>query len=175
MSERLSYEDSFRVLQREGWEAEGPLVPMLSRAPRYDDEVLGVSFFRTLVEGSKFDNLTLPRTYFSRSEIRQSSFVDADLHESVANWNDVEDVDFSRADLSRFDFRGCDLQGVNFDDAVLVDADLRCCGFRNCSFVGADLTRTKITREAGALLPLSAEQRSQIDWQETDGPDPDGG
>lgn len=175
MTDRLSYEDSFRFLQREGWEKEGPVLPMPSAPPRYDDDVLGLSFFRTLVSEAKFDRLTLPRIYFGRSEISRSSFVGADLTESVANWNDFEDVDFSSADLTRLDFRGCMLRRIKFNDAILCEVDLRCCGFENCSFRGADMTRAKLTREAGASLDLSETQKQVIDWQEEDGPEPDGG
>jgi len=65
------------------------------RAPRHDDEQLGVSFFRTRLADVTLDGLTLPRTFFGRSEIRGVSFPVTDLSESTANWNDFIDVDFS--------------------------------------------------------------------------------
>jgi uncharacterized protein YjbI with pentapeptide repeats len=175
MSEKLSYEESCRFLQREGWEPVGDIPPMLERPPGYDDEILGLSFFRTWVEDAKLENLTIPRTYFSRAKVNKFSFVGTDLTESVANWNDFEDVDFSSSDLTRVDLRACVLRRVRFDNALMKNADLRCCGFEECTFVGADLTETKITREAGTLLNLSPEQHEQVSWQDADGPDPDGG
>ena len=121
------------------------------------------------------ENLTIPRTYFSRSTIIKTSFAGTDLTESVANWNDFEDVDFTEADLTRFDFRGCDLKRILFRGAILRDADLRCCNFEECSFADADLSGAKITREAGISLTLSEVQQKQVSWQDDDGPEPDGG
>lgn len=172
---RLSYEESFRFLQREGWEGEGEIPPIPERPPRYDDDKLGLSFFRTCVNEAAMQNLTIPRTYFSRSTISKTSFAGSDLTESVANWNDFEDVDFTGADLTRFDFRGCDLKRTQFHGVTLKDADLRCCNFEECSFTDADLSGAKITREGGAYLTLSEEQRKQVSWQDDDGPEPDGG
>ena len=175
MTNRLSYEESFRFLQREGWEGEGDIPPIPERPPRYDDDNLGLSFFRTWVNQATMENLTIPRTYFSRSAIGKTSFAGTDLTESVANWNDFEDVDFTFADLTRFDFRGCALRRIEFRNAVLKDADLRHCALEECSFTNADLTGAKITVEVGVSLALSPEQRKQISWQDEDGAEPDGG
>jgi uncharacterized protein YjbI with pentapeptide repeats len=175
VSERLSYEDSYRFLQREGWEGTGEILQIPERPPRYDDEVLGLSFFRTWVEEAALENLTIPRTYFSRSKISKTSFIGTDMTESVANWNDFEDVDLSSSDLTGVDFRACTLRRVRFDNALMTNADLRFCEFEECTFVGADLTGAKITREAGVLLGLSPEQHEQVSWQEDDGPEPEGG
>jgi BTB/POZ domain-containing protein KCTD9 len=175
MPERLSYQNSCSFMQREGWLGAGEIPPLPEKPPRYDDEILGVEFFRTCVENARLENLTIPRTYFSRSEIRNSSFAGSDLSESVANWNDFNDVNFSYTDLSRFDFRGCSLVQVRFQGADLRNADLRRCDFEHCDFMAADLTGTKLTREAGESLILSDQQRQGVDWQDEDGPDPDGG
>ncbi len=173
--ERLSYEESYRFLQREGWEGAGEVPPLPERPPNYFDEVLGLSFFRTYVEDGKMENLTIPRTYFSRSEVRRTSFAGTDLTESVANWNDFEEVDFSRADLTRFDLRASVFRRVRFESAILYDADLRWCHFEECIFEGANLAGARITRETGLGLGLSMVQLEQVDWQEEDGEEPDGG
>jgi BTB/POZ domain-containing protein KCTD9 len=175
MAERLNYEESCRFLQQNEWLKKDDIPKLPEQPPQYDDEELGVSFFRTLVEDALFDNLTLPRTYFGRSEIKSSSFVGSDLTESVANWNDFINVDFSRADLSKFDFRGCSLQKINFTGSILKDADLRCCGFEDCSFEGADMAGVKMTKEAGTSITLTEDQREVIDWHDDDGPEPGGG
>ncbi len=172
---RLSYEDSCRSLQSQQIIDPGDIPPLPQRPPRHDDEVLGVSFFRTMLADSTLEHLTLPRTLFGRSEIRATSFQDTDLSESTANWNDFIDVDFSTADLSRSDFRACILQSVRFRGAKLADVDFRHCGFTACDFSGADLTDAKITRKAGASLQLSSEQQRVIDWQADDGEEPEGG
>src|SRR5262245_2503728 len=105
MASRLSYDDSCRALQSQQLIDEGEIPPPQERPPRDDDEVLAVSFFRTELADATLERLTLPRTFFGRSEIRAVSFRDTDLSESTANWNDFVDVDFSAADLSRCDFR----------------------------------------------------------------------
>ena len=178
MPTRLNYEQSCRSLQQQKWLEQGDLPPMPAKPPAYDDEVLGVEFFRTCLDGkdgAEFQNLTLPRTYFSRSDIIGISFINSDLSESVANWNDFKDNDFSSADLSRLDFRGCQIIGTKFVGTLLIDADLRCCSFEDCDFTNADMTRTRLTRETGASLQLSDSQKAVIDWHDDDGEEPGGG
>jgi uncharacterized protein YjbI with pentapeptide repeats len=175
MPQRLSYADSCRELQRLQVIDEGDIPPLPHRAPRHDDEELGVSFFRTLLADAKLENLTLPRTYFGRSEIRAMSFQNTDLSESTANWNDFIGVDFSAADLSRSDFRACLLERVRFTEACLADVDFRYCGFKQCDFTNAEMSGTKLTRKSGAALRLSSDQQQVIDWQAEDGAEPDGG
>lgn len=172
---RFSYEDSCRALQEQGILKPGEIPPLPSTLPRYDDETLGVSFFRTGLTAAKLEHLTLPRTFFGRSEIRATSFRDTDLSESTANWNDFIDVDFSAADLSHADLRACLFERVRFAGARLVSVDFRYCGFRNCDFSGADLTDAKLTVKAAKALGLSPEQESLIDWQAEDGDEPEGG
>ena len=175
MSQRLSYEDSCRALQNQEIIDAGDIPPLPSKSPRYDDEVLGVSFFRTMLADAKIEHLTLPRTFFGRSEIRATSFQDTNLSESTANWNDFIDVDFTSSDISHSDFRACVFNGVKFRNTKLVGTDFRYCGFTNCDFTGADLTDTKFTKKIGASLQLSPEQQQAIDWQTDDGEEPEGG
>jgi hypothetical protein len=172
---RLPYEDSCRALQSQQIIDGGDIPPLLQRAPRHDDDVLGVGFFRTMLADSSLEHLSLPRTFFGRSEIRAVSFKDTDLSESTANWNDFIDVAFSSADLSQSDLRACLFEGVKFVGASLVGADLRYCGFKSCDFSAAEMTDAKLTRKAGASLRLSVEQQSAIDWQAEDGEEPAGG
>jgi len=175
MTSRLSYDDSCRVLQGQQLLEEGEIPAPPERPPRHDDEVLAVSFFRTVLADVKLEQLTLPRTFFGRSEIRAVSFRDTDLSESTANWNDFVDVDFSSADLSRCDFRACPFQSVRFVGTRLAGADFRHCNFTGCDFTGADLTGAKFTKAAAASLQLSSEQQVVIDWQVADGDEPEGG
>jgi uncharacterized protein YjbI with pentapeptide repeats len=171
---RLSYEDSWRELQRQQLVGAGAIPPLPHNPLRHDYEVRGVSFFRTMLTDAKLEHLTLPRTFFGRSELRAVSFHDTDLSESVANWNDFIAVDFSRADLSRSDLRACLFERVHFVGAVLVGVDFRYCGFKHCDFTDADVTDARFTVKAGAALRLSDEQRSVIDWQSDDGEEPVG-
>ena len=172
---RLSYEDSCRALQDQEIIEPGDIPPLPQPPPRHDDEELGVSFFRTMLADSKIEHMTKPRTFFGRSEIRDTSFQDTDLSESTANGNDFIDVDFSAADLSRSDFRACVFERIRFNGARLVGADFRHCGFTDCDFTGADLTGAKFTKDTGASLQLSSEQRQVIDWQADNGEEPEGG
>jgi hypothetical protein len=70
VGERLDYEASCRRLNVLGWADCEPTPPIPDHKPQCDDEEpLGVHFFRTRVEGD-LSGLTLPRTFFGRSEIK---------------------------------------------------------------------------------------------------------
>jgi uncharacterized protein YjbI with pentapeptide repeats len=175
MPQRLSYEESCRTLQNQQLIDEGDIPPLPERPPRHDDETLGVSFFRTVLADVQLEHLTLPRTFFGRSEIRNTSFQDTDLSESTANWNDFTEVDFGDADLSRTDFRACIFQRVRFTGAKLIGVDFRHCTFSDCDFSAADLTDAKLPDGWGGPLKLSPQQQSIIDWQVDNGEEPEGG
>jgi uncharacterized protein YjbI with pentapeptide repeats len=172
---RLSYEDSCRRLQP-AYLSLDDIPPLPDRLPQFDDDPLGVSFFRTYVgDGDDFSNLTLPRTFFGRSEINKASFSDTDLAESNLCWNDFIDVDFSSSVLTRADLRASVFTRVRFASADLRDADLRLSSFEDCDFSEAIMDGTILTREQGATLMLSAGQREAIAWTDEDGPEPAGG
>ena len=176
MSNRKSYEESCRVLQDLEWLDPGELPPLPGRPPRHDDEgPLGVSFFRTRLADERLEDLTLPRTFIGRSEVRTVSFARSNLSESVACWNDLIDVDFTEANLSSCDLRASVFERVSFAGAKLRGADLRHASFTDCEFSSADLSGAKLTQVAAILLHLSGEQVAQIDWQRDDGPEPEGG
>ncbi len=172
---RFTYEESCRELQKQHWLAAGTLPALLQRPPRCGDESTGVRFVQTMLADAKLERLTLPWTFFGRSEIRSASFADSDLSGSVANWNDFIKVDFSRADLSGADLRANLFEQVRFVGASLAGADLRYGGFKRCDFAGADLTDAKLTRKAGTALGLSPDQQRMIDWQDEEGEEPAGG
>jgi uncharacterized protein YjbI with pentapeptide repeats len=179
MSNRLTFEESCERLRSLGLLDEQVALP--PRMPQYDDEVLAVSFFRTFVgpdnEGDTFDlaNLTLPRTFFGRSEIRSTSFENSDLHESNLCWNDFVDVSFVRADLSRSDMRASIYERVRFNHAVLSFADLRRSTFDDCDFTDAIMVGAVLTRRQSGEVTLSSQQRAEIAWADDDGPEPSGG
>jgi uncharacterized protein YjbI with pentapeptide repeats len=175
MPPRLPYIASCQFLISQQLLDSDEVPPMPARPPRYDDEVLGVGFFRTLLADAKLEGLTLPRTFFGRSEIRSVSFRGTDLSESTANWNDFIEVDFSSADLSRADLRASVFERVGFGGASLRGADLRHAIFTDCSFTDADFTGAKLARESGSLLSLSPVQRSVIEWHADQGEEPGGG
>ncbi len=106
--QRLSYEDSWRQLQKSCFE-EGEPPPIPAHLPQEDDEKpLGISFFRTVVgDNDNFDNLTLPRTFFGRCQIENVSFRNTDFTESNFSWNDFVNVDFESANLAKSDMRNC--------------------------------------------------------------------
>jgi BTB/POZ domain-containing protein KCTD9 len=174
MPERKPYAESCRVLRSHNLLDGDKTPPLSERAPRYDDEQLSVHFFRTSLVDARLDGLTLPRTFFGRSEIRNVSFRGTDLSESTANWNDFVDVDFGSADLSRADLRASIFERVNFRGAVLREADLRRSTFHACAFADADMSGARLTRAVSWFFRLSRAQRAVIDWQ-SPGPEPDGG
>jgi uncharacterized protein YjbI with pentapeptide repeats len=141
-----------------------------------DDEPLGLSFFKTFVgDGADLSNLTIPRTFFGRSEISNTSFRNTDLSESNLRWNDFIDVDFTEATLARADLRASIYTRVNFTRTDLRGADLRRADFEDCIFDGAAMDRAILTRDQGLGLSLSAPQRAAIEWRDEDGPEPSGG
>ena len=173
---RLSYEESCRRLQPTYLD-ENVVPPIPDHLPQYDDEgVLGVSFFRTFLgEGEDLSNLTLPRTFFGRSEINDVSFCGTDLTESNLCWNDFIAVDFSHAVLTKSDLRASLFSEVKFVSANLSGADLRQSSFEDCDFTGADMAGAILTRQQEAQLRLSEQQRMSIAWTAEDGPEPGGG
>ena len=173
MAERLSYEESCEKLKPD-YISETPALP--ARMPRYDDEELGVSFFRTFVgEAENLSGLTLPRTYIGRSELDDVSFRNTDLSESCFCWNEFSNVDFREADLSGADLRGSIYRNVRFDLADLRGADLRHSTFENCSFEGADMRGSILTRSQRKSLNLSPTQKKTVSWKWRQGPQPQGG
>ncbi|MDR3619091.1 MAG: pentapeptide repeat-containing protein [Paludisphaera borealis] len=172
---RLSYSESCRFLQDLGHLEEGLIPPVPERRPEYDDEEpLGICFFRTSVGEGDMEHLSLPRTYFGRSDVGPISFKNTDLSESTLCWNDFNEVDFTDADLSRSDLRGSLFNKVAFVRADLRDADLRRSTFEDCDFTEADMRGARLTREQGKHLPISDKQSQEIDWQDSDGDEPPG-
>lgn len=167
--DRLIYEESCVRLGIDIDEI--PQVP--NQRPSYNDDQLGVEFFRTSV-GPKEDlsNLMLPRTFFGRSELIDVSFMNTDLSESTLCWNDFIDVDFSFADLHCSDLRASIFTRCNFNNTDLREADLRQSTFEDCTFDGALLEGAILTYSQGLSLALPPDS---IAWTSISGPEPDGG
>ncbi len=175
MAARQSYEASCLRLQQDYLEA-GDIPPIPDHVPQYDDEEpLGVNFFRMEIDGDDLSNLTLPRTFFGRSEINDVSFQDTDLSESNLCWNDFINVNFSSAILARSDLRASNFSNTSFQASDLSGSDLRQSSFENCTFTDARMTGTVLTVAQGAALPLSGQQRAEIAWTDSDGAEPGGG
>jgi BTB/POZ domain-containing protein KCTD9 len=171
---RLDYKESCQRLSVLGIADCDPPPPIPNRLPRHDDDDVGVSFFRTSVQGDLSD-LTLPRTFFGRSEISDARFRNADLHESNFCWNDFVDVDFSDSVLSGSDLRASQFERVSFIGANLGSADLRHSTFTQCKFDRASMAGTILTKRQGEGLSLSPAQISAINWVEDEGEEPEGG
>jgi uncharacterized protein YjbI with pentapeptide repeats len=173
---KRTYEESCRYLQQAGWLDANASIPALPASrPNYDDAILGVEFFRTLLSDAKLEYLTLPRMYFGRSEIRNVSFAGSDLSESTFCWNNFIQVSFIKCDLSNSDLRAALFENVDFSDANLANTDMRRSEYIGCTLLNANMTGVKLTRKQGEQLPLSMEQNQQIDWQDFDGDEPGGG
>ena len=176
-AQRLGYDDSIHRLRELGFLGADDKPPMPDHIPQpEDEEPLGLSFFRTFVgEGADLSNLSIPRTFFGRSEISNASFRNTDLTESNLRWNDFIDVDFTEATLARADFRASIYTRVNFTRADLRGADMRRADFEDCVLDGAAMDGTVLTRKQESRLSLSSVQKTAIAWCDADGPEPSGG
>jgi BTB/POZ domain-containing protein KCTD9 len=146
---KKSYAESLHELERLGFIDHGQAPPSPpSRRPQFDDDALGVEFFRTSVADSDLSNLTLPGTFFGRSEIVHTSFRNSDLSRSTMCWNDFIDVDFS--------------------SACLAECDLRAATFEGCRFTNADVSGALLGREQS--IALSDEQRRTVVWCDDEPP-----
>jgi uncharacterized protein YjbI with pentapeptide repeats len=173
---RLGYENSCQLLQELGYLDSRSIPPLPPQQPSINDpEPLGVGFFRTLVAEDALENLSLPRTFFGRSEVRCVSFKNTLLSESNLCWNDFIEVDFTKADLSRSDLRASMFKTVKFVEANLRHSDLRHSTFEECDFTDAELDGVKLTHEQGDQLTLSNAQRESVSWCSDAGSFPDGG
>jgi BTB/POZ domain-containing protein KCTD9 len=177
MTDRISYELSCSRLRELGLLDHDDDPPMPKQVPQYDDEEpLGVGIFRTrLAALLDLSNLTLPRTFFGRSEINQVLFRNSDLQESNLCWNDFIGTDFTGANLSRSDMRSSLFQNVLFVATSLDGADLRGSSLVDCDFEKATMKGAVLTRQQGAKMSLSAAQRQDVDWRDENGPEPPGG
>jgi uncharacterized protein YjbI with pentapeptide repeats len=146
------------------------------RMPRFDDDPsANVGFFRTRLEGVDLSRLTLPRSFFGRSEVARVNFSGSDLSESNMCWNNFTDVSLSGALLAGADMRASIFVRVKFEMADLRGADLRHSTFTDCSFVGAKMEKVRLTNKAAQSLALDRQQRSAVQWETDEGPEPDGG
>ncbi|WP_217473774.1 pentapeptide repeat-containing protein [Burkholderia lata] len=135
-----------------------------------------MSFFRVFLgDREDMSNLTLPRTFFGRSEFSGVCFFNTELTESNLCWNDFIDVDFSNAVLTRSDLRASLFDRVRFTGADLSFADLRQSSFVQCDFGEAIMTGVIMTQAGGKTLELSEKQRQEIAWTDNEGPEPAGG
>jgi hypothetical protein len=85
-----SYDSSF-LLFKERVGGIGDPQSVVSRPPRHDDQLLGPSIFRMLVEDVRLEDVTLPGLFVGRSEVRRLSFRGSDLHLSTFNWSLLDD------------------------------------------------------------------------------------
>jgi uncharacterized protein YjbI with pentapeptide repeats len=177
MASRLSYDLSCARLRELGLLDGDSRRPTPERLPRHDDnEPLGFSVFRTrLADALDLSDLTLPRTFFGRSEINRVSFRNFDLRESNLCWNDFLGTDFSGADLAGSDMRSSLFQEVVFVTTNLNGADLRRSSFINCGFKDAVMKGVVLTCQQADTICLSKTQRQDIDWRDENGAEPDGG
>jgi BTB/POZ domain-containing protein KCTD9 len=175
MATRKNYEASCLRLQPDYLEP-GNIPPVPDHMPQYDDEdPLGVNFFRMMLDADDLSSLSLPRTFFGRSEFTNVSFHNTDLSESNLCWNDFIGTDFSSALLVRSDLRASSFSNTSFNSADLSGADLRQSSFDGCDFFDARMLGAALTVAQGAKLSLSHQQRSEISWADNDGPEPGGG
>ena len=173
---RWSFEDSWARLREQGLIATEATPYRPPQLPRHDDEQLGLSFYKTCVAG-RFHDLTIPRTFFGRSEIRDAWFENTDLSESNLCWNDFLDVSFRNATLTGSDLRASSFRRVTFAGADLSRVDLRGSTFLECDFSDARLDGAIAVRRPWLawIRSLNRTQKRRMIWRWTRGEDPGGG
>ena len=173
---RKTFDETISALKQIGLVEDDQSPRLPETMPHYDDEdPCGFSIFRMGIEDIDLSDLDMRRTFFSKSEIVKCNFKNTDLSESNLCWNDFIQVDFSGADLSNSDLRASIYDKVNFSGCDLSGSDLRQSDFDNCDFSTAIMKNAKLTQASGAAMPLSQEQKDEIDWQDTEGDEPSGG
>jgi BTB/POZ domain-containing protein KCTD9 len=180
---RRNWEETCALLRERGLLSDdlgflGPLNPRLpDRMPSPDDDdSIGIAIYKGgFAPGYDLSNLTLPRTFVSRSRIENVSFSNTDLSESWLCWNNFEHVDFSNADLSRSDLRCSEFERVSFANANLSRADLRGSYFEGCDFADAKVEGALLMPGQPEALGLTVEQLRQVVVTDDSGPDPGGG
>lgn len=172
---RLTYEQSCKLLEEFGAVNLGEIPPIPQVMPRFDDEILGVNFFRSAVEGARLENLTIPRTFFGRSELRNVSFAGSDMSQSNLCWNDFIQVNFQSCSLSGADLRASLYEQCNFAECDLSGADLRRASFKDCIFTGALFYGAIVPERLRKECSLSPEQIAKGSWTRGEGKEPEGG
>ena len=96
-------------------------------------------------EGANFDTVMGYRTSFVGINLRQATFVKAEMTRADFTNADLTDVNFEKADLGRAIFTGASLTGANFPFANLSRVDFRSSNFTGpIDFTGAYLFQTRI-------------------------------
>ena len=173
---------SFEYLRSLGWEVPDAQDALPTGIPSFDDDILGLSFFRTNVSNEEFDCLTIPRTFFGRSEIKAVTFDYSDLSESRMCWNEWQYCHFEKTNLSGCDLRRSVFKSCYFNRTDLTGADLRGARFEKCSFEGANMKDVKLEKPFSFFgnkkakdLKLSPQQIQEINWTSSAGEEPPGG
>lgn len=174
MTKRRGYQESFdRAKSKES--LQGRPKPEVQSPPRHDADDPGPHYFKAELIKADLSGLTLPGLFAGRSDFRGVTFAGSDLHLSNLCWNEFLLCDFEGAVLSKSDLRASNFRKCRFKDADLAGCDLRHATFEECDFTGAGFKGATLTRGQQKKLPLSDEQKSQIDWVELGGAFPEGG
>ncbi|MGQ0626650.1 MAG: pentapeptide repeat-containing protein [Phycisphaerales bacterium] len=172
---RRTYEESVAELQRLGYLEADEFPPIPGHRPCYgDDEPLGVGFFRAHVTG-ELSGMTLPRTFFGRSEVCDANFCNTDFSESTLCWCTFVGVNLAGACLRDSDLRASYFERVNFSTCDLRGTDLRMSSFSDCDFSGAMVKGMKLVRSQADQVKLDSMQAGAVDWQSDEGEEPGGG
>ncbi|MEW8254663.1 MAG: pentapeptide repeat-containing protein [Candidatus Thiodiazotropha taylori] len=173
---RKTFDETINALREAGlvYDDQTPKLP--DAMPQYDDvDPCGFSVFRMGIKDMDLSNLDMRRTFFSKSEVANCNFSNTDLEESNLCWNDFIGVNFTGANLSGSDLRASIYENSDFTKCNLSGSDLRCSDFTGCNFTSANMNGAKLTKASGSVITLSSEQKEQIDWQDNEGNEPNGG
>ena len=113
-------------------------------------------------EGAKFDTVMGYRTSFVGVNLKNATFVKAEMTRADFTDADLTNVTFEKADLGRAKFKGASLTGTNFPFANLSRADFHGSSFTgSIDFTGAYMFLTRI--EGVDLGEAKGLEQRQID------------
>ena len=92
-----------------------------------------------------FDKSIMMNSNLSFGTFPESTFVRANLYETITIGANFEKTDFTGSNLTRVDFMGATLIEANFQNANLIEADFSSANITNANFDGANLNNATWT------------------------------
>ncbi|OUS08140.1 hypothetical protein A9Q96_01355 [Rhodobacterales bacterium 52_120_T64] len=103
----------------------------------------GSDFFGAKLHKTNLKKSSFVDADFSKAFMREAALYKADFSNAILQEADLSDADLSSTNCQGADFRGATLKGVNFDSADLRGANFSHADLRGANFTGANITGAK--------------------------------